>query len=211
MEGALRGSQQPNLRVIETLGWRPHLGAVRREDHLARAEKTCADLLVPFDRSEARDALQKISGDYALRVRMSWGADGLVVETSPLSPTPEIWRCAPYSERLVSTDPWLQVKTTNRKLYDEARAARPQGVDEWLFLNESGHLCEGAITNIFVEDGGVLLTPPLSDGLLPGVLRADLLRSGRAREAHLTLSKFARAKRAYVGNSLRGLILARLI
>ena len=56
----------------------------------------------------------------------------------------------------------------------------------------------------------MLLTPPLACGLLPGVLRARLLREGRAREAVLRPADLA-ARRLFVGNSLRGLIPARLV
>jgi 4-amino-4-deoxychorismate lyase len=55
---------------------------------------------------------------------------------------------------------------------------------------------------------GVLLTPPVSCGLLPGVLRGELLESGEAREAVLTEGDLRRAKAVFAGNSLRGLIRA---
>jgi para-aminobenzoate synthetase/4-amino-4-deoxychorismate lyase len=66
----------------------------------------------------------------------------------------------------------------------------------------------GCITNLFVERDGTLLTPPASLGLLPGVLRAELLAEGRAREAELTLADLANG--FFIGNALRGLIAARL-
>jgi branched-subunit amino acid aminotransferase/4-amino-4-deoxychorismate lyase len=50
----------------------------------------------------------------------------------------------------------------------------------------------------------VLLTPPLSSGLLPGILRAELLESGAAEEAVLTQADLS--GEVYFGNSLRGLI-----
>ena len=51
-----------------------------------------------------------------------------------------------------------------------------------------------------------LLTPPLSSGALPGILRAELLETGQAREAVLTPPDLQSAKRLHVGNALRGLI-----
>ena len=56
-----------------------------------------------------------------------------------------------------------------------------------VFLNERDEVCEGARTNIFVERDGALVTPPVSCGLLPGVFRANLLATGRAREKILRL------------------------
>ena len=68
---------------------------------------------------------------------------------------------------------------------------------------------EGSYTNVFVERGGKLLTPAASLGLLPGVLRAELLDEGRAEEAELTLADLADG--FFIGNGLRGLIPARLL
>jgi para-aminobenzoate synthetase/4-amino-4-deoxychorismate lyase len=73
-----------------------------------------------------------------------------------------------------------------------------------VFCNERGELCEGGRSNIFVERDGVLLTPPLSCGLLPGVLRAELIAQGRAREAVLRPGDLK--GEVWFGNSLRGLI-----
>ncbi|HXE37716.1 MAG TPA: aminotransferase class IV, partial [Azonexus sp.] len=63
---------------------------------------------------------------------------------------------------------------------------------------------EGARSNVFVDCDGVLLTPPLSSGCLPGVLRAELLGSGRAREAILRPEDLVSG--FWLGNALRGLI-----
>ena len=73
-----------------------------------------------------------------------------------------------------------------------------------IFVNERGELAEGARSNVFVERGGVLLTPTLESGALPGVLRAELLASGRAREAVLYPADLG--GEFWLGNALRGLI-----
>ena len=71
----------------------------------------------------------------------------------------------------------LRHKTTDRAFYDDAR----DGAFEVLFERD-GNLTEGSFTSLFVERDGMLLTPPLGLGLLPGVLRAELIESGRAIE-----------------------------
>ncbi|MEP4034167.1 aminotransferase class IV [Roseibium polysiphoniae] len=58
---------------------------------------------------------------------------------------------------------------------------------------------------------GKLLTPAIEHGLLPGTLRAGLLKRGMAAEADLTLEDLQCAGEIYVGNSVRGLVPARLI
>ena len=52
--------------------------------------------------------------------------------------------------------------------------------------------------------------PALSCGLLPGVLRSELIALGKAREATLGPHDLRAAEELFVGNSLRGLIRARL-
>ncbi len=54
-------------------------------------------------------------------------------------------------------------------------AALAGGADEAVFLNTAGDLCEGAFSNIFLVCGGVVLTPPLASGCLPGVMRERVL------------------------------------
>ncbi len=55
------------------------------------------------------------------------------------------------------------------------RAATRAGGNEALLANTRGELCEGTGSNVLVERDGVLLTPPLASGCLPGVTRALLL------------------------------------
>ncbi|WP_312798152.1 aminotransferase class IV, partial [Tianweitania sp.] len=123
-----------------------------------------------------------------------------------------IWTLRLAATKLPSHDPLLAHKTTRRALYETARAEFAQHeAQEVLLSNELGELCEGTITNLFVDRGdGILATPPLTSGLLPGVLRGELLESGRAVEQVLFPADL-QGGQIYVGNSLRGLIAARLL
>ncbi|MGB4826794.1 MAG: aminotransferase class IV, partial [Paracoccaceae bacterium] len=118
-----------------------------------------------------------------------------------LPPAKDAWRLGLAAARLVSGDPWLSVKSTNRTVYDVARAALAAGRDEVLFLNERGEVCDGTIVSVFFDRGQGMRTPPLSCGLLPGVLRAELAFPEEVLRAR-DLPKV----RLWVGNSLRGLI-----
>jgi para-aminobenzoate synthetase/4-amino-4-deoxychorismate lyase len=84
----------------------------------------------------------------------------------------------------------------------------PAGTFEVVFVRPDGAITEGSFTNVFVERDGVLVTPPLALGLLPGVLRARLLAEGRAVEGKVTAADLAGG--FFIGNALRGLIPARL-
>ena len=80
-----------------------------------------------------------------------------------------------------------------------------------ILWNERGELTETSIFNLFLEIDGELLTPPVSSGLLAGTFRESMLRTGKARERILMKTDLARATAIYVGNSVRGLIPAKLV
>ncbi len=213
MESSLRDSAPEGVRVLETLRYDPQDdsqgGCVRMALHVARAERTCAALGFAFDRVELERILNGIKAEVPLRLRVSIGADGIALEKQPFIAGGD-WRFGLSGARVSSADPWLQVKTTQRAVYNQARAGLTAGLDEVVFMNENGHLCEGTITNLFVQKDDGLVTPPLSCGVLPGVLRADLLAQGKAREGIITVADLDE-RQVFLGNSLRGLISAQFI
>ncbi|WP_347310380.1 aminotransferase class IV family protein [Defluviimonas sp. SAOS-178_SWC] len=197
-----------DTRLIETFGW-DGAGSRRLDAHLARARASAGALGFRWNRAAIDDALATIDGSAPLRVRLTIGRAGdAEVTTAPLAPNPPEWHLVVAADRLDPDAPLRRHKTTERALYDRTRAALPRGIDEALFLNTRGEAAEGTITNLFADLGDGLLTPPLSSGCLPGILRAELIASGRAREAVLKAEDLARA-RLYMGNALRGLIPAR--
>ncbi len=196
-----------DTRLIETFGW-DGIAFRRIAAHLARARASAAELGFAWDQPSIDRRLAGVRDAAPLRVRLSIGRIGDVdLTTAPLPPKPTRWRVTLAPERLNPDDPRLRHKTTERGLYDATRASLPKGVDEAIFLNAAGEVCEGTITNLFFDLGDGLMTPPLASGCLPGILRAELLASGQAREAVLTEADLPRA-RLWMGNSLRGLISA---
>lgn len=201
-------------RLIETFGWWPGEGARGLDLHLARMARSAGVLGFAFDPGKARDQVAGLTGLAALRCRLTLGDDGdIALTTAVLPPAPaDPWRVAIHPQRLNSHDPWLAHKTTNRALYDTARAALPRGVDEYMFLNEQGDACEGTISNLFVTlVDGRKVTPPLASGLLPGILRGQLLACGAVTEDRVTLDMLRTARAVSFGNALRGEIPARLL
>ena len=118
--------------------------------------------------------------------------------------------CAVLPLPLDAGDWRLAHKTSERWIYEAGlRAARAAGAAEALLLRDDGLITEGCFTNIFVERAGLLLTPPVALGLLPGVLRRHLIDEGRAVEAELRLADLAGG--VFIGNALRGLLPALLL
>ena len=191
------------LELIETLRWQD--GFVRLEAHLARMKKSAAACAMPFDAAAARAAVEAAVTGKAepQRVRLTLNEAGTCQASAhELAPNPPHWTYALSPDRTDSRDVLLRHKTSRRELYDRAHP----GVDEVVFQNERGELTEGARSNIFVERDGILLTPPLDAGVLPGILRAELIAEGRAVEAGLTPDDLD--GEIWFGNSLRGLIRA---
>lgn len=202
--------------LIETLLWTRDGGFDLLAEHLARLRASSLELGFPFDEAAVRAALAgavAASPDARLRVRLVSSASGaLETSATPIDPVPggALWRVSIARARFSSADPLLRHKTTRRDLYEGelAEAAARDGADEVLFLNERDEVCEGARCNVFLARGDVLLTPPLSCGLLPGTLRARLIASGRAREEILRPEDFSAPAEFYLGNSVRGLVRA---
>lgn len=205
------GSVAAGVQVIETFGWDGRR-FVRVLAHMDRMARTCAALGYPFEVGEVLVRLDALTPERPARVRVTVARDGAVtVAAMPVEPVPQgtVWRVMLAQEPVSSGDPWLRVKTTERGLYDRVRADLPAGVQEAVFANERGELCEGTVTSVFFDAGAGLCTPPLSCGLLPGILRAEMLAQG-CREAVLPVADLERVA-LWVGNSLRGLIRAQLV
>jgi para-aminobenzoate synthetase/4-amino-4-deoxychorismate lyase len=209
----LQGVHEP-FGLIETFAY-DGTSLVLEERHLSRMCASAADLGLPCDRQGAEAALfGALAGrSEPARVRLLLREDGgFDVAVTDLKPMTELsFTIAPLPVH--STDPLLRHKTTRRAVYDVPRAdaACRLGVDEVVFLNERGELTEGSFTNLFVQKDGRLLTPPVTSGLLPGTLRAELLDTGRAHEAVLNLAALEDADAVFFGNSVRGLLPARWV
>lgn len=208
MESAFRPCPD-GLILFETMRYAPGVGVALLDFHLARLGAGADRLGFTFDAGRARAMVAATDEPRALRLRLTLDGQGaLGLRATPFLPERRRWRAAVAVPTVRSDDPWRGIKSSHRALYDRARAEMPTELDELIFLNETGHVAEGAITNVFVRREGVLLTPPLEDGALPGVLRASLLAAGQAREARLVPEDLRQA--FFLGNALRGLIAARL-
>jgi 4-amino-4-deoxychorismate lyase len=202
VESALRaGADQPGLTLIETLGW-TGVDFPRLHLHMDRLARSARALGWAIDGAAAQAALHNAAPDGPARMRLTLEAAGVVLVTSsPMPPGKPGWTVSLAKTRLNSADPWLRVKSTNRATYDATRANLPEGVDEAIFQNELGEVCDGTITTLFFDRGQGMRTPPLTCGLLPGVLRAEL----NVPEETLLATDLPQM-RLWVGNSLRGLI-----
>lgn len=196
--------------LIETLRFDPEDGLFELGRHLTRLGASADALDLCFDRHAAANELQAACFlcQEPARVRLRLSPTGaLAIELSRLLTSPAVADVAIAALPVATDDPRLRHKTGDRAFYDDSR--RASGAFEVLFVRPDGFLTEGSFTTLFVaRDDGILATPPLDRGLLPGVLRARLLHEGRAVEADVRRDDLARP--FFIGNALRGLVPARM-
>ena len=212
LKAAVTQPDKPDL--IETFRYDPNKGFIRLDRHLARLNDAARQLGYPIALHEIKSELGDLVANHPLRVRLTLSATGeFNIETEPFkelsTPIKIALSAAPLSQTVQET----RYKISAREFYDRERARlqAETGCDEVLFFNPHGDLCEGSFTSVFIEKDGTLFTSDLSCGLLPGILREELLGAGRAREAIIRHDNLIDADRIFVGNSLRGLMPARLI
>ncbi|WP_310496609.1 aminodeoxychorismate synthase component I [Sandarakinorhabdus sp.] len=197
--------RRPPPDLIETM--RCESGSIMLLDrHLSRMAASARFLGFGFDPDAARTQLMAAVKSHSGRVRLLAAPSGaLSILCSPMPSPPGL--PVPVMAVPLTVDDWrLRHKTSDRAFYDAPRLAA--GTPEVVFVRPDGLVTEGSFTTIFVRRGDMLLTPPLHLGLLPGVLRAELIANGRAQEAELGIADLASG--FLIGNSLRGLLRATL-
>ncbi len=200
------------FRLLETLLWDGG-SFFLLEGHLDRMGASAGYFGFPFDRTAAARALRgavegQTGGDARVRLTLD-RTGGLRAEAGPVTPWPTPVRLAPAPGPVDDTDAFLFHKTTRRAVYDRARAACPEA-DEVVLWNARGEITETCIANIAVKTGDGWITPPVSCGLLQGVLRRHLLEAGRLREGRITREVLAASGAVAVFNSVRGWAAAEL-
>jgi len=177
------------------------------DEHLRRLAKSCRYFGIQYDSGKLKRKLQTQikSGRYKVRILVSRRGH-TKIKVVPLAKAKPSVKVQVSSQTTNPENIFLYHKTTRRRLYNEQRKnAISEGFDEALFINAKGEFTEGTISNIFISSGKLLYTPPISCGLLPGVLRQHLLSSGRAREKTLRYKEVFGADKVYLGNSVQGL------
>lgn len=201
--------------LIETMRFTPDEGVPLLELHLERIKASAAELGFTFDRHAVRNQIQALCFDLdtAAKVRLVLARSGATaLEATPLSDgaLAEPVVCGALALPVDPGDWRLRHKTSDRGFYDQAReAAQAAGASEAILVRDDRFVTEASRSNLFVMRGGSLVTPPLAHGLLPGVLRQSLIEQGRAVEGEVTLDDLADG--FYLGNSVRGLMGARLL
>ena len=202
--------EQENIELFETLRWTPGEGFSRLHRHLRRMAKSAAVFGYPMDEQRAEAALQQaVNGStaQALRVRLSLTVEGdYRVDLAELPSDIQSRNSQPIclaTTPVCSTDLYLIHKTSHRQVYDRATTEVPAGAEPILF-NEQGEITESSIANVVYTLGDDWFTPPVESGLLPGILREELLEQGKVKVRKLALDELDEVTEIQLINDLRG-------
>ncbi len=215
---------------------------LRLEQHIKRLQDSAGYFGYPCDPDAIRHQLDAFLGAAQatmakhptdLKIRLLLNAQGEVqlsmealdpsvqlvqLATDPVELPPMTYRStlptisiSPH--RIEADNLFRRHKTTNRSLYNRAyQAAEQQGHYDVVFFNQHGHCAEASRHNLLISKAGQLITPPLSDGALPGVMRQTLIATSRQPiiERSITREDMQAADQLYLCNSVRGVLEVRM-
>jgi branched-chain amino acid aminotransferase len=153
--------------------------------------------------------------DAALRLTVSRGVAAYGLLPDPTSRPTVVISAAPYvvptparvmvatATRRNAASPASRIKTISclDSILARQEAAR-HGADDAILMNCEGWVAEATAANIFAVIDGVLVTPPIRDGALPGVMRAAVMSHMPLGECSLSVDDLARAGEIFLTSSL---------
>lgn len=198
---------RPEFDLLETILWTPDRGLFLLDYHLRRLRDSASYFGLEYDGQLVLRALgdatdRAPAAPAVLRLLLGRRA-GVRCELLPgpaARRTPVRVALAPSP--VDPSDVFLYHKTTNRRVYDEARAAYPEA-DDVLLWNTDGLVTETTIANLVYELDGALYTPPVECGLLGGTFRAWMLDRGIVCERPIALHGLSQCTRLFLVNSVR--------
>jgi len=202
----------------------------RLEQHLRRLATAAETISLPLGKVDLKEACyatlraNKLA-DARIRLTISIGCGAAAPDLPPLSqptifivatgynpPPPEKYengyRAVISSIRQNSLSPLSRLKSASYLNQVLARKeARAAGADEAVLLNESGFLCEGSTSNVFLVKEEMLITPGIESGCLPGITRQTVIEIASAIgvtvvQREVRLDELYQADDAFITNSL---------
>uniref|UniRef100_A0A7V3E7D9 Aminodeoxychorismate synthase component I n=1 Tax=Ignavibacterium album TaxID=591197 RepID=A0A7V3E7D9_9BACT len=212
LKGNFLVKPEPEFKIFETA--RVENGEVTfLNEHIQRMKQAADYFLFAFDEKKILKALNQELENYAsdkiYRLKIILSKSGkFELQIQEFMESKSTIKVILSQNRINSTNKFQYFKTTNRNLYDEEYSNyKGKGFFDVIYLNENSDLAEGAITNIFVKKGSVIMTPSLQCGILPGIYRKHYLRTHpEIKEKRISLDDLVSADELILTNSLRGAI-----
>lgn len=205
---------QTSLTLFETMRASKDEGCALLEKHLQRLQTSAALFQIPCDVALMREKVRLACDQFLLstpyRLRLALSDNGEIeLQSTELVPIAERVNIILSKENCQTPALFLAHKTSIRAPYDRAwKEAEAIGAFDAIFVNQEGFVTEGGRSNIFIRQQAQWFTPPLSDGVLPGVMRAILLEdaSWNASEKQFTWDEVLNAEEVIICNALRGVM-----
>ena len=195
---------------------------LRLQRHFARLDSGLRLLgfPAPIDQADITETIRTVLAanelvDAAVRLTVSRGPAARGIAPDPMARQTIVVGAAPYvapvpAAAILATvtrrnehSPLSRVKSTNCLDSVLARIeAGQRGADEALLANVAGRIAEATAANLFAVIDGVLATPPVADGALPGIMRAELIDRLGATEHPLWPADLAKATELFLTSSL---------
>jgi branched-chain amino acid aminotransferase len=108
---------------------------------------------------------------------VSYHIQATALSTASYTLSTEPYEVDLYKDFYVSKQLLSTLKTTNKMLHITGSIyAQENGLQNCLLLNEEKSVVESLQGNLFLRTGNTVITPPLSEGCLNGIMRKQLLR-----------------------------------
>ncbi len=200
--------------------------ALWQTEHLQRMQDAALELGIPFPENQIKNAIATLihhcKGHHVLRLTLTRGEGGRGLAGDIAKPT-LIGSLQPFDVALRFQPVSLGTSSLRRNLHSPtarlktlsyldnilaAREAHAKGFDDALMLNTAGRVACTTIGNVFLEVEGGLLTPSLPEAILPGIMRATVIRLAKqagmkVSERHVKSADIAKADAMFMTNSLR--------
>lgn len=180
----------------------------RLDDHLARMERSAANLRLPLDLEAVRADLWRLLAEAGsepppevVRLLVTRGGRRVLL-TEPLPDLPNRLRLASvtYSPTRILDG----VKSLSYAANMLARrVAQEAGCDEALLVTPHGRVLEAPTSSVFWVKDGELITPPLSDHILASITRAVVLEVVDVSERESTLDDLLGADEVFLASTAR--------
>lgn len=211
LKGLFLSESAMELGLIETMYVTREEGYRHLPQHLSRLQHSTTTLHIPLDMKALEQQL--IQHQVTLMPKTAYRARILLSPTGKISIsstafTPSKTPVTVFlAETIIHPTPLLAHKTTDRAIYNATleKVLARQGFDA-LFFNNRDELTEGCRCNVFVRVNGQWCTPPLSSGVLPGVMRQCILEDNnwQATERIITREELLTSTQIMVCNDLHG-------
>lgn len=202
-----------SFQLIETIAWQPQIGYAYLDLHLNRLCTSSCKLNFNCHIGDIKQSILDLSTSFQSPkiVRLLLNRDGtFALSHTDLEHTSEPMKIFLSPERIDPDEPLWHHKTTaeTTRGYYQAWQQKVDKNSEVIFCNTNDIMTEGTRFNLFTEHRGTLITSPISAGLIPGVLRRQLIQDKKVMIKPIKRCMFMEAKHIWLGNSVRGLIKA---